>query len=187
MARLPAKPLTITEYRQDELLAICRHRGTPQSVALCLKIVLGAAQGLTNKALTPQLSTTLPTVFPWRRQYGEVGLSGILQDQARSGRPKRISQEKEAAIAEATMKTKPTSTIYWSVGELVRAIQEYISENNKRAQPFPWVAQPNTVRQKLNRLKREPAWPVKWLTSSSSLIQTMKFTWSRLPNLPLSG
>jgi len=121
MSHPPAKPLSITEYQRNELFAISRHRGTPQSIALRLKIVLGAAQGLANKALARQLSTTLPTVLLWRRRYGEAGLSGILWDQPRSGRPKRISQEKEAAIVEVTMKTKPATTTHWSLRVMAKA------------------------------------------------------------------
>jgi len=88
---------------------------------LRLKIVLGAAEGLPNKALARQLSTTLPTVLLWRRRYEKVGLGGILQDQPRSGRPKRLSDEKEAAIVEATMKTKPTNATHWSVRMMAKA------------------------------------------------------------------
>jgi transposase len=43
----------------------------------------------------------------WRQRYEEQGLTGILQDQPRSGRPKRIDSDKEAAIVQATMQTTP--------------------------------------------------------------------------------
>ena len=72
-----------------------------------MNIVLGAAKGLANRVLARQLSTSVPTVLLWRKRYEEAGLAGILEDRHRSGRPKRISNEKEAAIVEATIKTKP--------------------------------------------------------------------------------
>lgn len=121
MPRPPAKALSITGPERNKLVAISRHRATPQSVVLRLKIVLGAAEGMPNKALARQLSTTLPTVLLWRRRYKEAGLSGILQDQLRSGRPKRISEEKEAAIVEATIKTKPPNATHWSVRMMAKA------------------------------------------------------------------
>jgi putative transposase len=42
-------------------------------------------------------------------------LEGILEDRPRSGRPKQISAEREAAIVEATMKTTPKNATHWSV------------------------------------------------------------------------
>jgi hypothetical protein len=48
--------------------------------------------------------------------YGYLfAIAGILEDRPRSGRPKRISDEREAAIVEATMKTTPKDATHWSV------------------------------------------------------------------------
>lgn len=121
MPRPPAKALPVTGAERDELLAISRHRATPQSVVLRLKIVLGAAEGLPNKTLARQLSTTLPTVLLWRRRYEDAGLSGILQDQPRSGRPKRVWEEKEGAIVKATMESKPANATPWSVRMMAKS------------------------------------------------------------------
>src|SRR5262245_44174841 len=121
MPRAPAKALSLSDSQRNQLIAITRHRATPQSVVLRLRILLGAAEGLPNKVLARQLSTTLPTVLLWRRRYEETGLSGVLEDQPRSGRPKVISEDKEAAIVDATMKTKPANATHWSVRTMARA------------------------------------------------------------------
>ena len=92
-----------------------RHRSTPQSIALRTEIVLGAAEGVANKKLARQLSTTLPTVLLWRKRYESEGLAGILEDRLRSGRSKKISEKKVAAIVEATMKKKPKDATHWTV------------------------------------------------------------------------
>jgi transposase len=42
-------------------------------------------------------------------------LAGVLEDRHRSGRPKQIPAEKEAAIVEATIKTTPKDATHWSV------------------------------------------------------------------------
>jgi len=86
-----------------------------------VNIVLGAAKGLANRVLARQLSTSVPTVLLWRKRYEEAGLAGILEDRHRSGRPKRISNEKEAAIVEATIKTKPKDSTQWSVRTMALA------------------------------------------------------------------
>jgi transposase len=117
------------------LVAITRHRAVPQSIVLRIRILLGAADGVPNKVLARQLATSLPTVLLWRRRYEEAGLSGVLENQPRSGRPRIISEDKEAAIVDATMETKP-AWHFRSVPELVKAIREYIRENNKHPVRF---------------------------------------------------
>jgi transposase len=111
----PAPKLLISDFERKQLLAISRHRATPNGVALRVNIVLGAAKGIANHVLARQLSTSLPTVLLWRRRYEAEGLAGVLDDRPRSGRPKQISPEQETAIVEATMKTTPQDATHWSV------------------------------------------------------------------------
>jgi len=111
----PAPRLVLTVAERKQLQRISRHRSTPKGILLRVNIVLGAAEGTANHVLARQLSTTLPTVLLWRRRYQSDGLAGVLEDRQRSGRPKRISPEKEAAIVEATMKTTPKDATHWSV------------------------------------------------------------------------
>src|SRR5207344_370616 len=86
-----------------------------------INIVLGAAEGLANRVLARKLSTSVPTVLLWRKRYESDGIAGILEDRPRSGRPKRISGEREAAIVEATMKTTPKDATQWSVRAMAAA------------------------------------------------------------------
>ena len=101
-------------------MKVTRHPSTPQSVALRCRVVLGAAQGIANHELARQLSTTLPTVLLWRRRFQQQGLLGILQDQPRSGRPRSLNAEKEAAIVDATRNTMPKNATHWSVRTMAR-------------------------------------------------------------------
>jgi len=80
-----------------------------------VNIILGAAERVANHVLARNLSTSLPTVLLWRKRYQSEGMAGILEDRPRSGRPKRISEKREAAIVEATMKTTPKDATHWSV------------------------------------------------------------------------
>jgi len=80
-----------------------------------VNIILSAAEGVANHVLARNLSTSLPTVLLWRKRYQSEGMAGILEDRPRSGRPKRISEKREAAIVEATMKTTPKDATHWSV------------------------------------------------------------------------
>jgi transposase len=73
------------------------------------------AERVANHVLARSLSTSLPTVLLWRRRFESDGLAGVVEDRHRSGRPKEIPAEKEAAIVEATMKTTPKDGTHWSV------------------------------------------------------------------------
>jgi transposase len=114
----PALPLTAKQRR--ELLQIKKLRSMPQSVALRVQIILGAAEGVANKVLARRLSTTLPTVLLWRSRYQDGGLAGILEDRPRSGRPKQILPEREAAIVETTLRSTPKDATHWSVRSMAK-------------------------------------------------------------------
>jgi transposase len=129
---LPAAArLALGDSQRKELKAISRHRSTPRGIVLRINIVLGAAEGLANRVLARKLSTSVPTVLLWRKRYESDGLRGILEDRPRSGRPKRISEERESAIVEATMKTTPKDATQWSV-RVMAATQKVSSATVQR-------------------------------------------------------
>ena len=113
--------LAVSEADRKQLKAIGRHRSTPRGVVLRINIVLGAAEGLANRVLARKLCTSVPTVLLWRKRYENEGLNGILEEHPRSGRPKRISVERESAIVQATMKTTPKDATQWSVRTMAAA------------------------------------------------------------------
>ncbi len=115
MSRAPAAALVISEQDRRELLNCLGLRSIPQSVALRAKIVLAASKGIGNKVLARQLGTSLPTVLLWRGRFQAEGLPGILEDRPRSGRPKTITPEQEAALVEKTLHSTPNNATHWSV------------------------------------------------------------------------
>ena len=66
MPRAPAAALAISDEDRRGLLQVVDLRSVPQSVALRVRIVLGASEGIGNKVLAPQMGTSLPTVWMWR-------------------------------------------------------------------------------------------------------------------------
>lgn len=122
MPHAPAAPLEITDRDRRKLSEMIALRSAPQGVVLRAKIVLGAAQGMANKALARQLGTSLPTVLLWRRRFQSDGLAGILEDRPRSGRPKQILPEQEAAVVEKTLRTSPRHATHWSVRLMAREV-----------------------------------------------------------------
>jgi transposase len=110
----PAEAIAISAEEKSLLEQLVSAGSTPQNVAFRIRVVLGAAEGVSNNELAGRLSTTRTTILKWRRRFADCGIEGILTDAPRSGRKKSISAEKEAAIVEATLKTKPRNATHWS-------------------------------------------------------------------------
>ena len=53
---------------------------TPQNIAFRIRIILGAAEGVSNSELAGRLSTTRMTILKWRQRFTELGIEGILAD-----------------------------------------------------------------------------------------------------------
>src|ERR1700688_1296682 len=117
----PAPALRLSPSQHQELMKITSHPSAPQAIVLRCRVVLGAAKGIANNELARQLSTSLPTVLLWRRRFQQQGWLAILEDQHRSGRPRSLTPEKEAAIVEATRNTKPHNATHWSVRSMARS------------------------------------------------------------------
>jgi len=116
-----AAPLTLSEADRKRLVTLTRQRSTPGGLVVRINIILWAADGIANRVLARTLSTSVPTVLLWRKRFESDGIAGILEDRHRSGRPKQISIEREAAIVEATMKTTPKDATHWSIRAMAAA------------------------------------------------------------------
>lgn len=68
----------------------CRINKTAQALALRSRIILLAAQGVSNKSIAVKLSTTPHTVGEWRNRFASAGNDGLL-DEARPGTSRRVS------------------------------------------------------------------------------------------------
>ena len=83
--------------------------------------MLRSADGIANHRVAREFLTSRPTVLRWRRRFEQAGLEGLLQDAPRPGRKRRLRREKEEAIVNATLYSKPTGATHWSVRRLARA------------------------------------------------------------------
>lgn len=110
----PAETLPVSKQERALLEEFLRAGNTPQKVAFRIRVVLGASNGISNNALAEELQTTRSTVLKWRARFAEAGIEGILTDAPGRGRKKRIDNSQEAAIVEATLRTKPAESTHWS-------------------------------------------------------------------------
>jgi transposase len=116
----PAEAIALTPTQRRQLEQIARHPRTTQKVALRVAIILGAAEGLSNRELACRLSTSRPTVLLWRQRFAEAGVDGLLRDAPRPGRRQQLSAQQLAQILEATLEQRPPEATHWSTRSLAR-------------------------------------------------------------------
>jgi hypothetical protein len=89
MARRSSDLIELTVEEQVELETIAGRLSAPFRTVQRARIVLYAAQGLTNVEIAARLDTTPEVVAKWRRRFRLDRLAG-LQDKPRAGRPRRF-------------------------------------------------------------------------------------------------
>ncbi len=86
MANRPAPALGLREGDRGELVRLTRSSSVRAGLAQRARIVLLAAEGVSNSRIAEQVGVSRPTVIGWRERYQARGLAG-LADEPRSGRP----------------------------------------------------------------------------------------------------
>ena len=91
-----------------------------QQQAIRARIVLRAAEGVTNTQIAREVGVSLPTVGLWRRNFCERRLEGLV-DAPRSGRPREIDDDEVQRVLAKTLEPPPDGTTHWSVRRLAAA------------------------------------------------------------------
>ena len=101
--------------------------GTPQQVALRCRIILGALAGADNVSIAEILGISRPTVQLWRTRVREQGIGAVWQVAPGRGRKPQYDQDRQAAIIEATLQSKPNGMTHWSCRLMAEA--QAVSKN----------------------------------------------------------
>lgn len=115
----PKKPLVLDEEQRAQLIALSRSRSIPHSLVERARIVLHAAEGLSNTEISEGLGLSKPCVGKWRQRYLDMGIQG-LEEALRPGRPRTIGDEQVALLVRKTLNTKPKNGTHWSVRSMAR-------------------------------------------------------------------
>ena len=89
MPNRPAAALGLREGDREELERLTRSSSVRAGLAQRARIVLLAADGVSNTAIAELVGVSRPTVIGWRERYRARGLAG-LDDEPRSGRPRQV-------------------------------------------------------------------------------------------------
>jgi len=126
---MPIPTAVAIELSADErarLEAWSRRRSTAQALALRSRIVLAAADGLSNSEIVERESVSRPTVAKWRNRFADSRLEGLL-DEPRPGRPRTVTDEQVEAIVITTLESKPKDATHWSTRSLAAHLR--LSQN----------------------------------------------------------
>jgi len=105
--------LELTSVEREQLERWARRRRSSQALALRSRIVLGCAEGLSNKDVAVRERVAQPTVGKWRSRFVESRLDGLI-DEPRPGRPPLISAGQVEDVVVATLESTPANATHWS-------------------------------------------------------------------------
>ena len=116
--RIEALVLTATQRKVLEQWT--RTRSGRHDLAFRAKIVLAAADGMNNCDIARHFRITRTTARKWVQRYQTDGAAG-LRDDARSGRPRTVKDQRVAEIINRTLQSKPADATQWSTRSMAEA------------------------------------------------------------------
>ncbi len=117
----PAKPLHVTRSQRRQLEAWVSLPTAQQRVVRRSKIVLRAADGVSNNAIANELGITRTTVLLWRRRFERVGIDGLQRDRPRGCGKPPLTETRIRAVVDATLQRRPKGATHWSVRTMAKA------------------------------------------------------------------
>jgi transposase len=120
MANRAAPALMLREGDREELSRLMRSSSVRAGLAQRARIVLLAADGVSNTAIAERVGVSRPTVIGWRERYLARGIAG-LEDRPRSGRPRTIDHA-EIVVATLSPPPKKLGVTHWSTRLLARRL-----------------------------------------------------------------
>ncbi len=108
-----AVEIVLDGEERETLQRWARRPKSSQRLALRCRIVLGAADGETNKSIAAVLGCCEATVSKWRNRFAERRLDG-LDDEPRPGAPRKVGDEKVEEVIVKTLESAPPNATHWS-------------------------------------------------------------------------
>ena len=113
----PKALLTVSAEDRVVLVRWSKRPTSPHSIAQRARIVLLAADGLSNNEVADKVGCNQATVVKWRKRFVERGLDG-LPDDPRPGAPRSISDDDVEAVIVRTLEDRPADATHWSTRDL---------------------------------------------------------------------
>jgi transposase len=108
-----ARTVVIEAHHRCGLQALARSRTAPLRAVQRARIVLAAADGVSNAAIARDLSIEQSTVRTWRGRFADHGMAG-LGDRPRPGRPPVYGPDTHLRIVATVTSERPEADSVWS-------------------------------------------------------------------------
>jgi len=117
-----AARIDLNDQQRRELERLAKSPTSPVRAARRARIVLSAAQGLTNLQIAQQLGVNVNSVSLWRRRFAMEGVESLLRDRPGRGRKASIPREKIAEVVRRTTTETPSGRTHWSRASMAAAV-----------------------------------------------------------------
>ena len=115
-----APTVELTSEQRQTLEQWTRRRKTAAGLAQRARIVLLAADGLSNTEVAMHERCDRNTAGKWRSRFASQGVDGLL-DEPRPGRPRLITDPDVEAVIVKTLEEQPRDATHWSTRSMARA------------------------------------------------------------------
>src|SRR5262245_1958898 len=116
-----AREIKLTDALRESLEKAARARTASVRFALRAKMILMAADGMTDLLIAEQLKVSRQSVGRWRGRFLLLGIEGIKKDAPRPGRKPKISPQTVQRVVRMTTQEKPSNATHWSTRTMARA------------------------------------------------------------------
>jgi transposase len=116
----PKSELVLTGEERATLQRWARRPTSAQALAQRCRIVLACAEGQTNQQVAAAEGVHQVTVGKWRARFVQRRLDG-LQDEARPGAPRTISDAEVEQVITRTLEEAPRDATHWSTRSMAAA------------------------------------------------------------------
>ena len=117
-----ASPLSVTDGQREVLEVLVRSRTAQFRQVQRARVLLLAAEGVSNAEIAEECGVSRPTVLAWRSQFATDGLKDFGKVAKGRGRKPSIPVEKVAQIVELTKHHLPEGETHWSCRSMARKV-----------------------------------------------------------------
>ena len=112
----------MSDKQREVLEALSRSRSAAHRVVQRARVLLLAADGVSNSEISEVSEVSRPTVLAWRNQFDKEGLTGFGEVAKGRGPKPSISDEKISEIVELTLHSKPEGETHWSCRSMAKKV-----------------------------------------------------------------
>ena len=118
----PTAVIVLSDGERETLERWARRPKTGQALALRCRIVLAAADCLTNQQIAKRLGCNPVTVGKWRARFAVKRLDGLI-DEPRPGQPRKVTDELVEQVIVTTLETTPDDgSTQWSTRSMAAKV-----------------------------------------------------------------